>query len=61
MADIKIVRKTPPIMPWLIGVGVVVLVLAVWIGWDRNLSSDSGGAMPTAGTAAISDDSMSGQ
>lgn len=39
--------------------GLVVLVLAIWIGWDRNLSPD--GAVTPVGTAGITDDSMSGR
>lgn len=61
MADIKIVRKTPAIIPWLVGLGLVVLVLAIWIGWDRNLSPESDGGVTPAGTAGIADDAMSGR
>lgn len=46
MADINIVRKTPAILPWLIGLGLVLLAIALWVAWDGDLMPGARGSMP---------------
>ena len=44
MAEIRIVRKTPVVLPWLIGLGLVLLVAALWVAWatdETGVVSDS--------------------
>ena len=36
MTDINIVRKTPAVLPWLAGLGLVLLLAVLWLSWDRN-------------------------
>jgi hypothetical protein len=38
MADIRIVRKTPAVLPRVIGLGLVLLLAALWVVWGSASS-----------------------
>jgi hypothetical protein len=60
MADINVVRKTPAVWPWVIGLGLVLMVAVLWFSRDSdtatspvtNSGAENPGMAATAGTGA---------
>lgn len=60
MTDINIVRRRPAVLPWLVGLGLVLLLTALWLSWGRNagdvaFSATEPGGVPTPGTTPAPD------
>ena len=57
-ADINVVRKTPRVFPWVIGLGLIVLIAVLWISWDRD--TDASAKVPEEVAAYLSFTESSG-
>lgn len=36
MADINIVRKKPAVLPWVVGLGLALLLTLLWVVWGTG-------------------------
>lgn len=46
MAEIDIVRKSPNLWPWIVGIALIILAVA-WMNWDRGSTGEAEARMVT--------------